>query len=61
MAYKFWYLALPTPSGKRLKGESITDHINRELTEVVERGWEPVSIASSSPLSFSFLLRKPSA
>lgn len=49
MANEYWYVTLPTPGTKRFKGESAVDHINRELTELVERGWEPVSIASTAP------------
>ena len=47
MAAEYWYVTLPT--GKKLKGENERDAINRELTELVARGWEPVTMTSSAP------------
>lgn len=57
MAAEYWYLKLP--SGAKLRGENEVDAINRELTELVGRGWEPVSIASSAPgLQIGVMLKK---
>lgn len=59
MPTEYWYITLP--SGKKLRGESERDAINRELNELVERGWEPVSIAGSAPgLQIGVMLRKES-
>lgn len=55
---EFWYVKLP--SGAKLRGEDERDAINRELNELVERGWEPVSIATASPLWVGVMLRKES-
>lgn len=57
-AYEYWYLTLPTKNA-RLKGESVEDHANRELSELVERGWEPVSVTRPDVIgAIGFLLRK---
>lgn len=47
MPHEYWYVTLP--SGAKLRGEDARGAINRELTELVGRGWEPVSIASAAP------------
>jgi len=49
MGTQYWYVTLPTPGSRRLKGETATEQMNRELDELVSRGWEPISIASSAP------------
>jgi hypothetical protein len=60
MSYEFWYITLPTQAGQRIKGESVEDHANRELGELVERGWEPVSVTRPVNIgAIGFLLRKP--
>jgi hypothetical protein len=60
MEFEYWYVVLPTITGKRLKGENPEAHLNRELAELVERGWEPLSISTGNPHSFAgFLMRKP--
>lgn len=59
-AYEFWYISLPTKTGQRLKGESVEDHANRELNDLVERGWEPISFDRPQGIGpIGFLLRKP--
>jgi hypothetical protein len=58
MPNDYWYISLPT-SNRRLKGESIDDHANRELAELVGRGWEPISVTRTSDIGrIGFLLRK---
>lgn len=45
-----------------MRGEEPMVTINRELTELVERGWEPVAIESTAPtLSICVLLKKVSS
>lgn len=59
MGNEYWYVTLPTPGAKRLRGETATDQMNRELNELVERGWEPISVASSAPgMQIGVMLRK---
>lgn len=59
MAFEFWYIRLPT-ANQRLKGESVEDHANRELAELVGRGWEPISATRPTAIDrIGFLLRKP--
>lgn len=54
---EFWYVTLPT--GAKRRGENARDAIDGELKELVERGWEPVSIASSAPgLRVGVMFRK---
>lgn len=60
MADEYWYVTLPT--GAKLKGEKERDAINRELAELVDRGWEPVSITSSAPtLMIGVMFKKVSS
>jgi hypothetical protein len=57
---EFWYIELPT--GKTLKGEHPIDAANRELTELVTRGWEPISARPATVIGrHGFLLRKEGA
>lgn len=44
---EYWYVVLP--SGKPLRGENAQATINREMNELVGRGWKPESIASGHP------------
>ena len=54
---EYWYVTLP--SGARLRGEDARTAINRELSELVQRGWEPVSMATEHPtLMVAVLLKK---
>ena len=60
MASEFWYIELPT--GKSLRGELPVDAANRELTELVERGWEPISARPAMVIGrHGFLLKKETA
>lgn len=57
MSYEFWYISLP--AGKRLPRESEEDAVNRELSELVARGWEPVNATRPQGIGpIGFLLRK---
>jgi hypothetical protein len=57
MASEFWYIELPT--GKTLRGEGHIEAANRELTELVERGWEPISARTATLIGrHGFLLKK---
>lgn len=47
MTDEYWYVKLP--SGAKARGEQPMDTINRELAELVSRGWEPVSVTSTAP------------
>lgn len=53
MTTEYWYLQLPT--GKALRGERTSETINRELQELVARGWVPVTVTEGA-----FLLKKES-
>jgi hypothetical protein len=59
MPNEFWVVRLPVPGNKRLRDETPIDHMNRELTELVERGWEPTSMALDTAGNGVFLMRKP--
>jgi len=61
MANEFWVVRLPVLGNKRLRNETQTDHMNRELTELVDRGWEPVSMTLDTANVGVFLMRKPGA
>jgi len=55
--FDFWYLSLP--SGARERKESFDDAVNRELEELVLRGWEPLSVTRPTNLDkVGFLLRR---
>lgn len=57
MASEYWYVKLP--AGAKARGEQPMDTINRELTELVERGWEPISADSTAPTMYTcVMLRK---
>lgn len=60
MKHEYWFLTLP--SGAALRKESRNDHINRELTELVERGWEPHQMTVNHPgmpgMSLALMMRK---
>jgi len=57
---EFWYIELP--NGKSLRGETPEDAANRELTELVGRGWEPISARPAMLVGrHGFLLKKESA
>lgn len=55
MGTEYWYVQLP--SGKTLRGERTQDAINRELNELVARGWEPVSMVDRS-LTLGVMFKK---
>jgi hypothetical protein len=58
MTYEFWYISLP--AGQRFRRESEEDAVNRELSELVDRGWEPVNATRPQGIGpIGFLLRKP--
>ena len=55
--HKHWVIVLPT--GERLKGEDMTASIDRELSELVERGWEVVGFSRANTITpATFVLRK---
>lgn len=60
MSAEYWFLSLP--SGQPLRKEPRPDHINRELKELVGRGWEPVSMsvhAQAMPgMSIALMMKK---
>jgi hypothetical protein len=47
MGSEYWYVRLP--AGAKMRGEQPMDTINRELNELVDRGWEPISVSSTAP------------
>lgn len=58
MPNEFWYVELPAGNTQRARGESVEAHANRELAELVGRGWEPVSVTRSNAIGrIGFLLR----
>lgn len=60
MGIEYWYIRLPS-GDKATKHEMPQDHINRELSELVSRGWHVVSHAEMSGGllgNVSFVLRK---
>ncbi|CAN5426464.1 hypothetical protein BH09ACT9_BH09ACT9_00900 [soil metagenome] len=58
-AYEFWYITLPITGNVRKKGETLEDHANRELSELVTRGWEPISVTRPQNIgAIGFLLRR---
>lgn len=60
MSFDFWYVELPVVGSVRLKKETVVDHANRELNELVDRGWEPISVQRSSQIgAVGFLMRRP--
>ncbi len=60
MESEYWYVTLP--SGKKLRGEDERAAINRELGELVARGWEPVSITGAHPaMQIGVMFRKATA
>lgn len=56
MATEYWYLQLPT--GQALRGERPADTINRELQELVARGWEPVTMTATASLYAAIIFKK---
>jgi len=59
MANTHEYWAVSLPSGQKLKGEDVMAAMNRELTELVERGWDVVAIDRSSQIGpATFVLKK---
>lgn len=46
--YEYWMLKLP--AGRVLRGETDMDAINRELAELVGRGWEVHSFSRASTI-----------
>lgn len=59
MEYEYWFITLPPKGAPREKNETIEEHANRGLTELVGRGWEPISVTRDTSLSpVGFLLRK---
>ncbi len=58
MKYEYWFITLPVIGGKSLKGELWQARLNRELSEIVERGWEPDKMTAHSTGSYGFLFRK---
>lgn len=62
MGTDYWYIRLPS-GAKATKQEMPQDHINRELSELVSRGWHVVSHSEMSGALLghvSFVLRKES-
>lgn len=60
MTFEYWYIELPPMGSVKRKGETIEDHANRDLAELVGRGWEPTSVTRPSNIGrIGFLLRKP--
>lgn len=58
MTWDFWYIELP--AGAKLRRESIDDAANRELNELVDRGWEPISVTRATSISgVGFLMKRP--
>jgi len=56
--FDYWYLSMPT--GMRERKESLEDAVNRELNELVLRGWEPLSVTRPTNIDkVGFLLRRP--
>lgn len=56
--HDYWYLRLP--AGPKQRGKDEQEQITEELTELAERGWEPISFSHVS-LTHMFLLRKPTS
>lgn len=57
MANEYWVVVLP--GGKWLKGETVIDAMNRELSELAERGWEVAGFDRASQIGpATFVLRK---
>ncbi len=57
-ANEYWMITLP--AGQRGRNESMDDAINRELTELLERGWDVHSFQRERVLApATFLMRKP--
>lgn len=56
MGTEHWYVRLP--AGAKARGEQPMDTINRELGELIERGWEPVSILSTAPTMYICVMLK---
>ena len=60
VAHDYWVISLP--AGEKVRGKSIEERMTDDLTELAERGWEPVSFDRSSPIGpATFLLRKARA
>jgi hypothetical protein len=59
MATEYWYVKLP--AGAKMRGEQPTDTINRELAEMVGRGWEPMSVLSNAPSLAIYVMFKKEA
>lgn len=56
-AFDYWVISLP--AGEKVRGKSVEERMTDELTELAERGWEPVSFDRSSTIGpATFLLRK---
>ena len=56
MASEHWYLRLP--AGQIARKENPVDAINRELAELVARGWEPTSMVSLNPSASIYVMLK---
>lgn len=54
--HEYWVIQLP--SGQWLKGEKVLDAMNRELTELAERGWEVAGFQRPGLGPATFVLRK---
>jgi len=56
--HEYWMITLP--AGRRERSESMDDAVNRELAELLERGWDVHSFQRDSTISpATFLMRKP--
>jgi hypothetical protein len=56
MGNEYWYVKLP--AGAKARGEQTSDTINRELSELVARGWEPVTMTSPVPTTYICVIFK---
>jgi hypothetical protein len=54
--FDYWYLRLP--AGPKQRGKEEAEQITDELSELAERGWEPISFVKDG-LTHMFLLRTP--
>lgn len=57
MATEYSYVRLL--AGAKSRGKDAMATINRELTELVGRGWEPISVLSTAPtMMITVMLKK---
>jgi hypothetical protein len=54
--YEYWVISLP--QGQRKRGEDVLAAMNRELSELAERGWDVVGFDRSNSIGpATFVLR----